>query len=57
MKQSALLLSSIGSVSSKDGMNGLGNQSRFRIVMRHIKNIVVGSSENKLIFQKIFGII
>jgi hypothetical protein len=57
MKLSALLLSNIGSVSSKDGMNGNGVISTFPIVMKHTKNIVVGTLENELIFQKIFGII
>jgi len=57
MKLSALLLSNIGRVSSKDGTNGYGVQSHFPIAMKHMKNIVVGSLENELIFQKIFGII
>ena len=57
MKLSALLLSNIGSVSSKDGTNGNGVISTFPIAMKHTKNIVVGTLENELIFQKIFGII
>jgi hypothetical protein len=57
MKMSALLLSNIGRVSSKDGTTGNGNIAPFPIVMKHTKNIVVGSLENELIFQKFFGII
>jgi hypothetical protein len=57
MKQSAFLLNNIGSVSSKDGTNGIGDMSHIPTVMKHIKNIIVGLLENELIFQKIFGII
>ena len=57
MKQSALLSSNIGRVSSKDGTSGNGDIPSFPIAKKHIKNIVVGSLENELIFQKFFGII
>ena len=57
MKQSAFLSSNTGRVSSKDGTTGNGDILNFPIVKRHIKNIVVGSLENELIFQKFFGII
>jgi hypothetical protein len=57
MRQSAFLSSNTGRVSSKDGTTGNGDIPSFPIVKRHIKNIVVGSLENELIFQKFFGII
>lgn len=57
MKQSALLSSSIGRVSSKDGTNGNGNISSFLTETKHIKSTVVGSLENELIFSKNFCII
>ena len=57
MKQSAFLSSNTGRVSSKDGIIGNGDILNSPIVRKHIKNIVVGSLENELIFQKFFGII
>jgi hypothetical protein len=57
MRQSAFLSSNTGRVSSKDGTTGNGDIPSFPIAKKHIKNIVVGSLENELIFQKFFGII